>query len=88
MCLAIVLPSLLAGNLFTTGKAQLRGAIAGAEMLLIIAIYVFPSLRGRLPVYITKSACVLVCNKARKEVREINKPVYLLVPLCRTAALF
>jgi hypothetical protein len=62
MGLAMVLPSLLAGDPFVTGKAQLREAMAGAEVLLVTAVYVLPSLRGRLPVYIAKSACTLVCN--------------------------
>jgi hypothetical protein len=88
MGLVMVLPSLLAGDLFIIGKAQLREAIAGAEVLLITAVYVLLSLRGRLPVYIAKSAYTLVCNKAREKVEEINRPIYLPVPLYRIAALF
>jgi hypothetical protein len=88
MGLAMVLLFLLAGDPFAIRKTQLRETITGAEMLLITAIYMLLSLRGRLPVYIAKSACTLVCNKAREKVEEINGPVYLPVPLCRTAALF
>jgi hypothetical protein len=88
MGLVMVLLSLLAGDLFIIRKAQLREAIAGAEVLLIIVVYVLSSLRGRLPVYIAKLACTLVCNKAHEKVEEINKSIYLPVSLCRIVALF
>jgi hypothetical protein len=88
MSLAVVLLSLLADDLFVIGKAQLCEAIAGVEVLLVIAVYILLFLRGRLPIYISKSAYTFVCNKARGRVEKTNRLVYLLVPLYHTAALF
>jgi hypothetical protein len=51
MGLAMVHLFLLTSDLFTAGKAQLCEAMAGAEVLLVAAVYVLLSLRGRFPVY-------------------------------------
>ena len=74
MSLTMVLSSLLAGDPFATGKAKLHEAIAGTEVLLVTAVYMLPSLRGRFPVYILKLACNLVCNKVREKVRRLMDP--------------
>lgn len=50
MALIVALLFLLARDPFTVGKTELREAMAGAEVLLVTAIYMFPPLRCRFPV--------------------------------------
>jgi hypothetical protein len=57
-------------------------------VLLIIAIYMLLSLRGRFSIYILKLAYILMYNEAYKRVKKINEPIYLPVPLYYIMILF
>ena len=57
-------------------------------MFLITVIYVLSSLYDRLSIYIIKLICILVYNKIRKKIKEINESVYLSISFCRITTLY